>query len=400
MSIIESIQNKECWLNFLEYKSSKKLLTKKEVEELTEFIEKQKYMSSFNIVLNNSYNFSIPRKVLISKKHKQKKRSVYIFEKDEIWLLKFIYYYMEKYDSILSNNLYSYRKSIGVKKAFYDMVKTRNINNMYGYKLDISDYFGSVNVDKILPLLERCIGDKELLLIIRNILKNDKVIFENEIIKDKKGILAGCPISGFLANIYLSEMDFYFYKSNIKYARYADDIIIFAKTKEELEKAITYIKEFLNNKDLLVNKEKELYYNPHDKWEFLGFSYQNGIIDISDNSFTKIKNKIRRSARSIRRWKLKKNIKDEYAIKTMISKYNHKFFDENNPDDLSWSRWYFPVINTDNKLKQIDKYLQDNIRYIITGKHNKMNYKYNYNYLKKYGYKTLINEYYKRTSSI
>lgn len=400
MSVIDAIKNKDCWLNFLKYKQDKKLLTKSEEKELIEFIESNKYINEINKIISNNYSFSIPKKVMISKNHKQKKRSVFIFNREETWILKFIYYSLNKYDNLFSNNLYSYRKSIGVKKAFYDLVKTKNINNMYGYKLDVSDYFNSINVKKITNILYNSIkDDKELLLIISNILLDNRAVVNNEIIECKKGVLAGCAISGFLANLYLSELDKHFYKSNVKYARYADDIIIFCKTREELNSAISFIKEYLYNMDLNVNKEKEYYFNKGDKWEFLGFSYQNYKINISDNSFKKIKAKIRRSARSIRRWKLSKNMKNEYAIKTMISKFNNKFFNDNNPDDLSFSRWYFPVINQTDRLKEIDNYLQNNIRYIISGKHNKMNYKCKYNYLKKYGYRTLINEYYKRISN-
>ena len=56
----------------------------------------------------------------------------------------------------------------------------------------------------------------------------------------------------------------------------------------------------------------------------------------------------------------------------------------------------FPLINTSNSLKKIDKYMQDWQRYIITGKHNKKNYeKVPYSFLKKCNYKSLVNEYYK-----
>ena len=78
----------------------------------------------------------------------------------------------------------------------------------------------------------------------------------------------------------------------------------------------------------------------------------------------------------------------------MIRKFNTKFYSCKN-SELSWKYWYFPVINTSETLKIVDEYLQQYIRYIYTGKHNKKNYKLvPYSKLKRLGYKSLVHEYY------
>ena len=71
--------------------------------------------------------------------------------------------------------------------------------------------------------------------IFKELLTSKKVRYNNEIIEEEKGIMAGVPISSFLANYYLKDLDKYFYDNKIIYSRYADDIIIFTKTKEEIE---------------------------------------------------------------------------------------------------------------------------------------------------------------------
>lgn len=63
--------------------------------------------------------------------------------------------------------------------------------------------------------------------------------------------------------------------------------------------------------------------------------------------------------------------------------------------ETNWSRWYFPVINTDKGLKQIDSCMQQCIRYISTGKHTKSNYNFRYEDMKRLGYRNLVNEWYK-----
>ena len=66
--------------------------------------------------------------------------------------------------------------------------------------------------------------------------------------------------------------------------------------------------------------------------------------------------------------------------------------DEN--DSLCWSSWFFPIINRTEGLREIDRCLQENCRYVATGRHNKANYRLRYATLKKLGYRSLVHEFY------
>ena len=79
----------------------------------------------------------------------------------------------------------------------------------------------------------------------------------------------------------------------------------------------------------------------------------------------------------------------------MIRCFNYKFFEAKKSNDLTWSRWFFPLINTDKGLNEVDLYLQSYLRYLSTGKHTKANYRVRYDKLKECNYKSLVNEYYK-----
>ena len=106
---------------------------------------------------------------------------------------------------------------------------------------------------------------------------------------------------------------------------------------------------------------------------------------------------MRRKSRALKRWADRNNVEPSKAAAVFIRKFNEKFF--NNPDenDLTWSRWFFPVINTDKSLHNIDLYMQDCIRYIATGKRNKSRFNFSYSDMKKSGYISLVNEYYKNS---
>lgn len=116
---------------------------------------------------------------------------------------------------------------------------------------------------------------------------------------------------------------------------------------------------------------------------------------MSDIALQKIKGKLKRKARAIYRWKVRNHKLDEFAIRAYIKYFNRKFFDNPHKNEITWCKWYFPIINTGKSLHVIDQYTQDCIRYIVTGKYTKSNYNLRYAKMKELGYCSLVNTYYK-----
>ena len=338
---------------------------------------------------------SIPTKHLVNKMGSGKKRVVYSFEDDEMNVLKCMSYLLYRFDSTLSPNCYSFRRNVTAHDAVRNLVRAINGRSMWAYKLDIHNYFNSISIPLLLPILREVFAeDPNLYRFFEQILTEECAIFKGEIVRENQGVMAGTPISPFLANIYLKEVDQYFAKNDVIYARYSDDIILFASDEDTLHQYIDTLKAFLDAYRLEVNPEKEKIYRPDEAFDFLGFKVLGSKIDISDATKRKMKDKIRRKTRVLLRWRTQKNIPTDAALKGLIRFFNRKFFEPDDIQTLTWSRWFFPLINSTDGLKEIDHYLQDNIRFLATGKHNKANYRIRYQHLKSFGYRSLVHEYY------
>lgn len=396
MDIINRLKSLDEWHRYLTYKIEQGNLTEKDIAQLSDFIENKEYCKTVECIQNGGL-FSAPKKTLVAKSHNSKKRAVYTFNREENFVLKLITFMLRDYDDIFAPNLYSFRKERGVKRATNDLRKIRNLQEHYVYKVDISDYFNSVDIELLKPqLLKVFEGDKALCEFLIRLLESPYVEYGGNIVEENKGIMAGVPTSTFLANLYLRELDFYFYNRNIPYMRYSDDIIVFAKTMEELEQYIDVIKTELSRYHLKINESKEGIFLPKQEWTFLGFSYNCSVIDISQASFQKLKAKMRRKTRALSRWADKKGVPREMAARAFIKRFNSKLYDNPVYSELTWTRWFFPVINTDKTLKEIDSYMLECIRYLATGKRNKSKYDFRYEDIKKLGYRSLVNEYYKQ----
>ena len=394
-SIIKQLTQQDVWEEFLAYRLLKGRFTWHEFYEADRYVEREEYLPLAQRIVQGE-GLDIPHKKIINKMGTGKKRVVYSFAPDEMTILKLLAFKLYDYDRSFSPNCYAFRRGVKASDAVFDIIHAIGDQKMWAYKLDIHNYFNSIPIDILLPMLkEMMTNDLPLYHFFKRMLTNDKVIYNDETIQEKHGVMAGTPTSPFLANVYLKVVDKHFHDAHVTYARYSDDIIIFAPDLETLEEHKSQMASFLRQYQLEINPDKEKVYSPDEAYEFLGFKCYGRDIDISEATIKKTKGKIRRAAKSLMRWSSKKNIEPEKAMKGLINHFNRVFFEDGDTEMLTWSRWFFPVINQTNGLKEIDHYLQQNIRFLSTGKHNKTNYKTGYTQLKQLGYKSLVNEYYK-----
>ena len=410
-TILDLATKEENWHAFLQYKLDRQHLNRQEEEEIRDFIARKAYLPLCEHWKNQQYPSSYPLKRVVNKQGTRKKRIVYSFPGDEGIFLKFIAFHLFRYDSLFCDNCYAFRREFGVWDAMQRMKHMPSLDKKYCLKTDISNYFNSIDVNILLSKLAFLKeSDLPLYLLFSKILKEERVQENSKILLDTHGAMAGTPVSPFFANVYLREVDFTFKNRGIPYFRYSDDILIFADTLEELHALQAELYQQLADLKLSINPDKVHISAPGEVWEFLGFCYRNGEIDLSDTTIRKMKAKIKRKADALRRWQRNKGLSGEKAAIGLIRAMNRKFFGsresglnndsssvmdsfpENN--DFTWSRWFFPNLTVDTGLKTIDAYLQEYIRYAVTGRHYKGNYRIRYETLKEWGYRSLVHEYY------
>lgn len=395
MDILTQMESPELWHSFLHYRKESCRLNDQEQTELQQYIEKKEYLPILQNI-RNGIPFPHPRKVAISKKSTSKKRIVYVYPPKECWVMKLMtHLLLRRYDQLFTPNLYSFRAGHGVKEAVGFLRRIPGITGMWSYKADIRNYFNSIPVESLLPLLKQAIYENPGVYdFLEKLLLDSQVLDQGHVISEEKGIMAGCPLSTFLANLYLMDLDRFFYENHWIYARYSDDIILFASKKEELAERIALVHRFLEEKGLSINPEKESVTQPGEPWVFLGICCQEGVIDVAPVSVEKIKAKMRRKTRALARWADRNHVDGIHAARAFIKVFNRKLFENPISNDLTWARWFFPLITTDRSLRAIDQYAQQCIRTLATGSHTKSAYNFRYEQMKELGYVSLVNRYY------
>lgn len=394
MSLLSNLNDARLWRAFYEYKLER--LSKREAEALLAFIQREGYREIAAHIEDAGFCFAPPVRREISRHGSGKKRVVYAFAEAENYVLKLLAYLLYQYDAAFAPNCYSFRRDTGARQAIARMCGLPDAERRYGYKLDIHDYFNSIDISLLLPMLQALLSnDAALYAFLARLLTADEAIRDGVLVHEKRGVMAGTPISPFLANLYLADMDAYFASFHAAYARYSDDILVFAPDAACLRAYQAHIMQTLRARNLALNPDKECWIQPGDAWTFLGVRYENGRVGLSKASRDKLMGKIRRKARALYRWGRRKNASDIQVMRAFIRAVNRKLYDEPDANALTWTRWFFPLLTSDGELKELDAYIQDNMRYAATGRHCKGNYAIRYDTLKACGYKSLVNAYYR-----
>ena len=120
------------------------------------------------------------------------------------------------------------------------------------------------------------------------------------VIETEEGSLQGGNISPLLANIYLNEFDREFLKRGVPYIRYADDIVLLAKSRRASERLLESSTRYLEEKlKLTVNREKSRTVSVFAirNFKFLGFALgrnKSGIyVRVHAKSWEKFKSKLK-----------------------------------------------------------------------------------------------------------
>ncbi|SUU80231.1 Group II intron-encoded protein ltrA [Alloiococcus otitis] len=130
-----------------------------------------------------------------------------------------------------------------------------------GYRVvvdcDLKQCFDTLNHDKLIYYLEQYIQDKMILKIIRKFLRAGVIDLTSEFIASETGAPQGGVLSPLLSNVYLHELDKELVNRGHRFVRYADDFVIYVKSKRAGERVMNSITRFIE-KDLklIVNQDK------------------------------------------------------------------------------------------------------------------------------------------------
>ncbi|MBW8003836.1 MAG: group II intron reverse transcriptase/maturase [Planctomycetes bacterium] len=261
---------------------------------------------------------------------------------------------MPKFEIEFKAHSYGFRPNRNAHQAVLQAQKYINAGYQHIVDIDLKNFFDEVDHCIIMQLLYRKVKCPLVLRLIRKWLRSP-IIINGKLVKRRKGIPQGSPLSPLLSNIMLHELDKELERQGQRYVRYADDFSIYTKSNYAARKVGNSIYLFLKSKlNLPINREKSGIRKPVN-FELLGFGFVPTYIKGEKGKYQLVVSR--------KSWETLKQ-----KLKLITKKTVPCSFDERMVKLKSVIRgWvnYFRMANIHAKLNAVDSWLRNRLRYCL-----------------------------------
>ncbi len=161
---------------------------------------------------------------------------------------------------------------------------------------DLQSYFDTIPKQGLMELVKARFSDVNALKLLQQFL-DQQVIEGMKHWTPVAGTPQGSVISPLLANLYLHGLDEILSEGDHKYARFADDFVVMCRTREEAEKVLVVIQDWVVKHGLTLHPEKTCVGNCVVKgqgFDFLGYRFEAGRRWVRPKSRMALRDKIRK----------------------------------------------------------------------------------------------------------
>ncbi|HBL77813.1 MAG: group II intron reverse transcriptase/maturase [Bacteroidetes bacterium GWF2_42_66] len=259
-----------------------------------------------------------------------------------------------KFEMDFEDYSYGFRPNRNAQQAVIKALEHINAGYQHIVDIDLKSFFDEVDHCILLQLLYRKIKCRLTLRLIRKWLRAPMQV-NGKLVKRRKGVPQGSPLSPLLSNIMLNELDKEMERQGLRYVRYADDFSVYCKSESAARKIGNNLFLFLKNKlKLPINREKSGIRRPVN-FTILGYRFVPTYIKGEKGKYQLVA--------SEKSWKsLKEKLKQATRKTTPMS------FDERIEKLKEITRgWlnYFRIASLQGKLKEMDGWLRNRLRYCI-----------------------------------
>ena len=179
------------------------------------------------------------------------------------------------FDPVFEDASFGYRKGRSTKDALRKIWRELEEGNEWVVDADLKDFFGSVDHEKLLTLVNQRVSDGRVLRLVRSMLKAGCIATGKRLPTDQ-GTPQGGVVSPLLSNILLTPFDREMRRRGYRLTRYADDWVVTCRSRSEAKAALRVAAQILETLGVALHAKKTRVVHVKHGFEFLGYKIKRG----------------------------------------------------------------------------------------------------------------------------
>lgn len=189
---------------------------------------------------------------------------------------------------------YGFRPNLGGHDALAEIERLLAAGYVHVVDVDLRKYFDTIAHQGLMNEMAKKIADGRVLDLIEAYL-HQGVLEEMKLWTPERGTPQGAVISPLLANVYLHPVDQAMRQAGFRLVRYADDMVVLCRTREEAEAALSRLGELVEARGLQLHPDKTRLAHLMERpgFQFLGYVFYDKYRDPRSSSQSKLRASLR-----------------------------------------------------------------------------------------------------------
>lgn len=242
----------------------------------------------------NTYRPQAVKRVWIDKPGSSEKRPLGVpTVRDRVVQTALLHVLEPIFDATFSTNSYGFRRGRGCHQALERVEQLLKEGHVYVVDADLKSYFDTISKPRLMKHVREKVSDSRALELVEMFLAQG-ILEDLREWTPETGTPQGAVLSPLLANIYLNPLDHLLAEAGFSVVRYADDFVILCRTREEAERALKLVQDWVVTNELTLHPTKTKIVNALEEgFDFLGYHFRGNLRLPREKSLKKFKDSVR-----------------------------------------------------------------------------------------------------------